>query len=221
GEAFSAGGMQVQTRDTTRTSGPHYGQRQRRGIRFCGSRFCGDSFRIHSSCVHSFSGERFCGSSYSCDHRPDRGSSRVGIGWGRVEAGDFKGAGAAISAALADASLDHTQRTALEFQRERMRRILMDFSLDEAAGKARLRRDIPDMTDEEFARWDAANLVEARVIDGERRWFSRGPSNLFRLSEEARQRRATPLTFYDSPLETAHPHHAEVRDAALASGHSS
>ena len=135
-----------------------------------------------------------------------------------VDAGDFKGADAAIATALQDASLSADQRTALEFQRERMRRILLDFRLDEAAAKERLRRDIPDLTDEEFARWDAAGLVEARVIDGERRWFNRGPSNLFRLSEEARKRRATPLNFYDSPLEEAHPHHAEVREAALASG---
>src|SRR5690606_13239754 len=111
------------------------------------------------------------------------------------------------------------QRMALEFQRERMRRILLDFSLDEAAAKERLRRDIPDMSDADFARWDAEGLIEARVIDGRRRWFNRGPSNLFRLSEEARQRRATPLRFYDSPLELAvHPHHVEVREAALASG---
>lgn len=136
----------------------------------------------------------------------------------RVDAGDFQGAGAAIDAALADASLTADQRTALAFQRERMRRILLDFSLDEAAAKARLRRDIPDMSDAEFARWDAEGLVEARVIDGQRRWFNRGPSNLFRLSEEARRRRATPLVFYDSPLEQPHPHHAAVREAALASG---
>ena len=136
-----------------------------------------------------------------------------------VDAGDFAGAEAAIAVALQDASLTPDQRTAIEFQRERMRRILMDFRLDEAAAKARLRRDIPDLTDEEFARWDAAGLIEARVIDGQRRWFSRGPSNLFRLSEEARRRRATPLVFYDSPLETeAGPHHAEVRDAARDSG---
>src|SRR5690606_31158730 len=94
----------------------------------------------------------------------------------------------------------------------------LDFRLDEAGAKERLRRDIPDLTDEEFARWDAAGLIEARVIDGQRRWFNRGPSNLFRLSEDARRRRATPLAFYDSPLEEAHPHHAEVREAALASG---
>ncbi|HEY4530657.1 MAG TPA: transglutaminase domain-containing protein [Luteimonas sp.] len=135
-----------------------------------------------------------------------------------VDAGDFKGAEAAIAAALEDASLTADQRTALEFQRERMRRILLDFRLDEAGAKERLRRDIPDLTDEEFARWDAAGLIEARVIDGQRRWFNRGPSNLFRLSEEARKRRATPLKFYDSPLEQAHPHHARVREAALASG---
>ena len=136
----------------------------------------------------------------------------------RVDAGDFAGAEAAITAALDDPGLAPGQRTALEFQRERMRRILMDFTLDEAAAKARLRRDIPDLTEGEFARWDAAGLIEARVIDGQRRWFNRGPSNLFRLSAEARQRKATPLNFYDSPLEVPHPHHAEVRDAALASG---
>src|SRR5690606_30764493 len=84
-----------------------------------------------------------------------------------VDAGDFKGAEAAIAAALADASLSADQRTALEFQRERMRRILLDFRLDEAGAKERLRRDIPDLSDAEFARWDAAGLIEARVIDGE------------------------------------------------------
>lgn len=135
-----------------------------------------------------------------------------------VDAGDFSGAEAAIAERLADPALDPRQRTALEFQRERMRRILMDFSLDEAAAKARLRRDIPDLTDGEFARWDQAGLIEARVIDGERRWFNRGPSNLFRLSAEARGRKATPPVFYDSPLEFAHPHHQEVRDAAMATG---
>lgn len=136
-----------------------------------------------------------------------------------VDAGDFKGAEAAIAAALDAPALGSDQRTALEFQRERMRRILLDFRLDEAAAKERLRRDIPDMGDADFARWDAEGLLEARVIDGERRWFNRAPSNLFRLSAEARERRATPLVFYDSPLELEQrPHHAEVRDEALASG---
>lgn len=137
----------------------------------------------------------------------------------QVDSGDFAGAEAAIAAALQDPILDMDQRTALEFQRERMRRILMDFSLDEAGAKERVARHIPDMTDADFARWDEAGLIEARVIDGERRWFNRGPSNLFRVSEEARRRRTTPLNFYDSPLELeVLPHHVQVRDAAVAGG---
>ena len=99
----------------------------------------------------------------------------------QVDSGDFAGAETAIAEALQDPTLDMDRRAALEFQRERMRRILMDFSLDEAGAKERVARHIPDMTDADFARWDAAGLVEARVIDGERRWFNRGPSNLFRV----------------------------------------
>lgn len=137
----------------------------------------------------------------------------------RVDAGDFAGAGVAIADALKDPWLDGRQRTALLFQRERMRRILLDFNLDEAAAKESLRHHIPDLADAEFARWDEAGLIEAQVIDGERRWFNRAPSNLFRLSEEARQRRAVPVEFYDSPLEMeVLPHHLQVRDQALASG---
>ena len=136
-----------------------------------------------------------------------------------VDAGDFAGAEAAIAEALADPSINQERRVALEFQRERMRRILMDFSLDEVGAKERLRRHIPDLTDDEFARWDDAGLIEARVIDGERRWFNRGPSNLFRISAEARERRATPLNFYDSPLELeVLPHHEQVRQEAVSSG---
>src|SRR5690606_21096977 len=135
-----------------------------------------------------------------------------------VDAGDFAGAEAAIAAALA-ADPAPREREALEFQRERMRRIRLDFALDAEAVKARLRRDIPDLADADFERWDAAGLLEARVIGGERRWFNRAASNLSRLSAEARDRRATPLRFHDSPFETGlHPHHVEVREAALASG---
>ncbi|MFY1005090.1 hypothetical protein ACNF5F_27085, partial [Escherichia coli] len=71
------------------------------------------------------------------------------------------------------------------FQRERMRRIRQDFSLDETAAKAAVRRWIPDLTDEEFARWDQLGLIEHLDIDGTRWYFKRAPSNLFLLSDEA------------------------------------
>src|SRR5690606_19934287 len=84
----------------------------------------------------------------------------------RVEAGDFAGAEAAIAAALADAPA--TDREVLAYQRERMRRIRMDFTLDAEAAKERIRRQVPDLTDAEFARWDAEGLLERMDIDGQR-----------------------------------------------------
>ncbi len=132
-----------------------------------------------------------------------------------VDRGDFAGANAAIDAALPAASpLD---RRVLDFQRERMRRILLDFTQDAAQVRARLRKDIPDLTDAEFERWDAQGLFERMDIDGERLYFSRTASNLFRVSAEARARRADPKPFTASPLESTNAHHREVVAAARAS----
>lgn len=107
----------------------------------------------------------------------------------------------------------------LAFQRERMRRIGLDFSLDTDAAKAAVRRSIPDLRDEEFERWDRLGLLEHLDIDGTRYYFKRAPSNLFRLSSEARARRAAdaPLPS-DGPMEHLTAYHAQVVNAATATG---
>lgn len=138
-----------------------------------------------------------------------------------VDAGRFRDAEARIAEALAHAGSDEDTRAALLFERERMRRILLDFDLDTEQAKARVRKQIPDLKEAEFAKWDAAGLLESQVIDGRKRYFGRAPSNLFRLSAEARARRAVQAPFAGSPYETAHAHHREVRDQALATGKSS
>lgn len=138
-----------------------------------------------------------------------------------IDAGSFEQAERAIADALHSAALSPEQRNAYEFERERMRRILLDFRLTEADAKERIRKQIPDLKDSEFAAWDAAGLLESRVIDGKKRYFNRAPSNLFRLSAEARARRVNPTPFNDSPLEQPHPHHREVIEQAKALGRSS
>jgi len=134
----------------------------------------------------------------------------------QIDAGRFKDADAAIDHALAQPGLTPQAREDWLFQRERMRRILLDFTLDEAAVKARVRKQIPDLTDAEFARWNAAGLFEHQTIDGRTLYFKRSPGNLFRLSAEARDRRKdkTPLT--DGPMESLNDYHRQVRAAALA-----
>lgn len=138
-----------------------------------------------------------------------------------VDAGAFKAAESQIDTALRAGRLSQEQRHALEFERERMQRILKDFSLTPADAQARVRKQIPDLRDSEFRAWDDAGLLESRVIDGRKLYFNRAPSNLFRLSAEARARRAQQTPFNDSPLENPHAHHREVLDRARATGRSS
>jgi len=139
----------------------------------------------------------------------------------QVDAGQFAAAEARIAKATGDAQLDAPTRTALEFQRERMRRILLDFTLTEEALRAKVREQIPDLTDAEFADWNARGLFEHQIIDGRLLYFARSPSNLYRLSAQARDRRKERKPLVDGPMESANAHHVEVRDAALAQQRSS
>jgi len=136
----------------------------------------------------------------------------------RIDAGQFHEADAQISQSLTRAELPADERAELEFQRERMRRIRLDFKLTKADALDRVRKQIPDLKHAEFEAWDAAGLLERMTIDGETRYFNRAPSNLFRLSAEARARRAQQTPFNDGPFERPHDHHREIIKAQRASG---
>ncbi|MEO6800366.1 MAG: transglutaminase domain-containing protein [Rhodanobacter sp.] len=138
-----------------------------------------------------------------------------------VDAGQFHAAEADIDAAMKGDDLSADARQALEFQRERMRRIALDFSLDADQLKARVREQIPDMSDAEFRAWNAHGLFEHMAIDGRVRYFKRAPSNLFRLSTEAVARRKIQTPFNDDPMGVLNQHHRDIRKAAVATHHTS
>ena len=133
-----------------------------------------------------------------------------------IDAGQFKEAETSISQAFARTDLSVDARRSLEFQHERMRRILLDFTLTEEGVKERVRKQIPDLGEEEFTLWNAHGLFEHQLIDGRTLYFNRSPSNLFRLSALALARRKVQTPILDGPMESANAHHREVRDAALA-----
>ncbi|WP_449425476.1 transglutaminase-like domain-containing protein [Rhodanobacter lindaniclasticus] len=139
----------------------------------------------------------------------------------QVDAGHFQAANAAIDSALEQADVAADQRQALLFQRERMRRIELDFTLDADDVKARVRKQIPDLTDAEFAKWNAAGLFEHMTIDGRTLYFKRSPGNLFRLSPEAVARRAVQTPITDGPMEALNEHQRAIFHAALAEHRSS
>lgn len=143
-----------------------------------------------------------------------------------VSAGQFQAAAARIDAALKQQGLPADERAAFEFQRERMRRMRRDFSLDADAAQAQLRKQIPDLTDVEFAQWDAQGLFEHMDIDGVRMYLQSAPATVFRLSAQARARSTKKATYLDSGLpisgaERYFEFDRKVIEAARASGHSS
>ena len=117
-----------------------------------------------------------------------------------VTAGQFKAADARIDTALKQPGLSPDARRAFEFQRERIQRMLLDFSLTADQVEAKVRKQIPDLTDAEFAQWDAHGFFEHMDIDGQRLYFNRSPSNLFHLSAAATARRKGGTDFVTSGL---------------------
>ena len=83
-----------------------------------------------------------------------------------VDAGRFAVAEAQIGDSLKRKGVSAAEGSALEFERERMRRIRLDFTLAAEDVKAQLRKQIPDLSADEFAAWDAAGLLEKKTIDG-------------------------------------------------------
>lgn len=145
---------------------------------------------------------------------------------GLVSVGQFHAANARIDAALKRPGLPESTRTALNFQRERMRRIRQDFNLSAAQVKAQVRTRIPGLTDAQFDRFDAHGFIEHMAIDGKRVYFDRSASGLFHLSAEARALRTTPWTstssgFPRKVIEKMADYDRRIIDAASASGHSS
>lgn len=132
----------------------------------------------------------------------------------RIDSGDFQGAQSRIDTALGRTDLDAVTRAGLEFQRDRMHRIRLDFTLTQEQARAKLRESIPDLREDEFQRWTASNQLEHLVIDGVPFYFNRSVSNLFRVSPEAMARRATPFQRNDGPMENANAYH----DEAVAEG---
>jgi transglutaminase-like putative cysteine protease len=153
-------------------------------------------------------------------------NAEVPIIVGLVTAGQFHQARARIEAALQQPGLPAATRSALAFQRERMRRMREDFSLTADEAERRVRKLIPGLSDAEFAHWDAQGLLEYMYIDGKRMYFDRSPSNLLHLSAEARARSTAQMTFTDSGLSQQFTRQVTDYDRdvilrARATGHSS
>lgn len=133
----------------------------------------------------------------------------------RAEAGDFLGADRLIGEALAGAAGGGSEeaRRRLEFERERLRRIRRDFPLTRTALVAALEGAVKGFSETEFEGWLKEGLFDARMIDGETRFFVSSVSNLFFRRPDLGARRVRARD--SSALQLAHWENARaIRNAA-------
>lgn len=88
-------------------------------------------------------------------------------------------------------------RKAADEMVEIIRRARQDYTLDDAQLLEKLKKAIPDVTAADVDRWCAAGELTFKTIDGKRLFFGREPSNLFKLSDEARRRAHLPASTAD------------------------
>jgi transglutaminase-like putative cysteine protease len=107
---------------------------------------------------------------------------------GLMDAGKFKQAEILARAKDAKASAE-TIRARTEFL-DILHRVRLEYSLDAAGLLAKVKKIIPDASAQEVERWAAESNARFKIIDGQKRFFSREPQNIFLFSDEAKKRRA-------------------------------
>jgi transglutaminase-like putative cysteine protease len=117
-----------------------------------------------------------------------------------VRAGSWQAARDAIRTRLTGTQLGQTERDALLFLEERMRRIDLDFDQSRAQVLSRMQMIVPEVDDLCLTRWEAQHSVEYLTIDGQRRYFSRAAPNVFRVNPEARGLKARQGLATNSPV---------------------
>jgi transglutaminase-like putative cysteine protease len=104
-------------------------------------------------------------------------------------AGNFTRATELIDLYIVQDSLTEGEIYDLNWRKDLMHRIAIDFSSDKKSVVEYISKYYPDVNDEMLAAWEADKSLESMVIDGQKRYFNRGAANLFRINKQARERK--------------------------------
>lgn len=100
----------------------------------------------------------------------------------RKWAGDISGAMAAIDLRMEE-EMPEALRTRLEVEKERLRRLPTQYPWNHAQALEKLQELIPDMTDEEFCRYELRGKVDFIYLNGEKRYMVRFHKTMAKFPE--------------------------------------
>jgi transglutaminase-like putative cysteine protease len=106
-----------------------------------------------------------------------------------------------IDRELSQSNISFQSRQDLLFQRDRMRRMRLDFDKTREQVFQEVLAAAPGVTEQEFADWEKTGAIEHLDIDGTRWYFDHAAPNLFRISAQARALEKHPVAWFRYYLE--------------------
>lgn len=106
-----------------------------------------------------------------------------------IEKGNFSAALNIINNEMSRPGLTESEKYDLEFERDKMERIRLDFNKSLEDILPYIKKYYPEVNDQLISEWEKDNSLEHKVIDGRKRYFSRSASNLFLINKKARERK--------------------------------
>ncbi|MCX7747674.1 MAG: stalk domain-containing protein [Clostridia bacterium] len=103
--------------------------------------------------------------------------------------GKLNEADSLIQSYLKDNAPDENVRKLLEFELERNKRIILDYSLDEETLYNSLKKLIPDLSRTEYKKWQNEGRFDILTVNGSKRFLNSSKSNLFFRYPELKKRR--------------------------------
>ncbi|MDR0825147.1 MAG: transglutaminase domain-containing protein [Prevotella sp.] len=106
-----------------------------------------------------------------------------------VRTGNYQKAKKLIDLYIAQHNLSPEEVYNLNFRKDILDRIAVDFSANKADVVKYINKYYPGVDDKALAAWEAEKSLEAMILNGEKKYFSRAASNLFRINKDAIKRK--------------------------------
>ncbi|WP_167618110.1 transglutaminase-like domain-containing protein [Maribellus sediminis] len=104
-----------------------------------------------------------------------------------IQKGEFGQAEFVLSQKIGESRNDSLLQEKYIVELETLRRIRKEFPYKRADVKKQFEKYYPNLRDEDLDKWETSGELEMKVIDGEKRYFSRAVGNFFRINPEAKK----------------------------------
>lgn len=106
-----------------------------------------------------------------------------------IQSGNFIEAENIIDIEVKDLTPNDENYLTLLFEKERMKRIKIDFSKNEEDIIEYIKKYIPEVNSQMILNWESDGSLEYLMIDGKKKYFNNAAQNLFRVNKEAAKRK--------------------------------